>query len=95
MNSYFDSKQFIVYNALSCVQAWEELKRYTPLLILLDRNLPEENRNLLLEQLKLDKRFSEVPIKIFVRKEFERKSFFKVRKETQSYKEDIVDYYKF
>lgn len=95
MNSYFDSKQFSVYNALSCAQAREELKRYIPLLILLDRSLPEDNRNILMEQLKLDKRLSKVPIKIFVRKEFERKSFFKVRKEAQSYKEDIVDYYKF
>lgn len=95
MNSYFNSKQFKLFDVTNCSQAWKELQNHSPMLILLDRSLPDKERKELLKHVKLEKRLKNVPIKIFTKKDYERKSQPKWRKKNQPYRDDIVDYFKF
>ncbi len=70
IKSYFDSKQFNFNGVSSCSQALEELQSKTPMLILLDRILPKENRDEFLKRIKTDKKLREIPIKTFAINEY-------------------------
>ena len=95
IKSYFDSKQFKVYDFVSCLKAWQQLKRQNPMVILMDRSLPEVNRKKCLERLESDKKLKNIPVKIFRKSEYKNKNFPKYRKQDQTYNEDIVDFFKF
>ena len=102
IKSYFDNKQFKVYDFVSCLKAWQQLKGLNPMVILLDKSLPEENRTVFVRNLTSDKKLKKVPVKIFRKEEYLRKEFpygnrrgSNRKTQTQGYKEDIVDFFKF
>lgn len=95
MKSYFDSKQFKVYDFDNCFQAWKELRDQNPMVILLDKSLPDGNRTGFLRRLESDKKLKKVPVKIFAKEEYENKKAIRYKKQGQVYREDIVDFFKF
>lgn len=89
MKRYLDLNQFKIYLVSNCSQAWKVLQNITPLVILLDKTLPEENRGNFLEKKELNAKLRNVPINIFTKKEYERKGA------DEPYKQDVVDFFKF
>lgn len=95
MKSYFDSKQFKVCDFVSCSEALKNIINQNPKVILLDKNLPEENRKNFLKRLESDKKLKKIPVKLFAKEEFENKIRFKHEKHDQAYNEDVVDFFRF
>jgi len=91
IKSYFDSKQFKFNIVSSCSKALEELQNQTPLLILLDRILPAENREILLNRIKIDKNLRKVSIKTFAKNEYKLQRTNKRKKKRQIYKGDVLN----
>lgn len=79
----------------SCFQAWKELRDQNPMVILLDKSLPDENRADFLRRLESDKKLKNIPVKIFAKEEYENKKTIGQKKQGQVYREDIVDFFKF
>ena len=88
IKSYFDRKIFKFKDVSSCTQALEELESQTPMLILLDRTLPEENRIQILKRIKNDKKLRKVSTKTFTKNEYKLQKTKKKKKESQIYKGD-------
>ena len=72
IKSYFESKMFKFNIVSSCSQALEELQSQTPMLILLDRILPKENRIEFLKVIKNNKKLGKISIKTFTKNEYKR-----------------------
>lgn len=70
IKSYFESKMFKFNIVSSCSQALEELQSQTPMLILLDRILPKENRIEFLKVIKNNKKLGKISIKTFTKNEY-------------------------
>ena len=91
IKSYFDRKIFKFKDVSSCSQALEELESQTPMLILLDRTLPEENRIEILKRIKNDKKLRKVSTKTFTKNEYKLQRPIKREKEHQFYKRDELN----
>ncbi len=91
IKSYFDSKMFKFKDVSSCSQALEELESQTPMLILLDRTLPEENRIEILKRIKNDKKLRKVSTKTFTKNEYKLQRQIKREKEHHFYKGDELN----
>jgi len=91
IKSYFESKMFKFNVVSSCSQALEELQSQTPMSILLDRILPEENRIKFLKIIKNNKKLGKVSIKTFTKNEFKLQRTNKRKKQNLIYKGDELN----
>ena len=87
IKSYFNKKQFKVNIVFSCIQALEEFWKLKPLSILLDINLPEENRKEFLKKIKSDKSLKKVSVKTFAINEYKLQKTVKKKKEKKNREE--------